>query len=152
MRWLLPLMIVLAVPVAPSRGSTVTLVGRVVAVPDGSSVWVHLEALEACYHFSLTGVTPLPCGHPWAWTMHDTLCRLVLGQEVQVKTDGLTNEGEIPGEVFLAGGQSVNSQMTNWVWIASNSNRVQRRPLLTYCPILRLFCGRNSGCCVAVGG
>ena len=110
MRWLLPCVVLLAAVAARGVDAEAVLSGKVVAVPDGGSVWVFLEQARASYHIALAEIPTPPPDQPGDQAARDWLCRAVLGHEVQVVVQRLCNEGETPGQVFL-NGQSVNRQI-----------------------------------------
>ncbi len=132
MEWFLPVLLLAGSSVAGDHPPE-TVIGKVVAVPDGGSVWVYLEDAQASYHFTLDGIKAPPLTQPEGQVARNALAQLVLGKEVKVAVQHLSNEGEIPGTVFL-GGQSVNTQMAR---LLSPRETQPRRPLLAFCSMLR---------------
>ena len=85
--------------------------GKVVAVPDGGSVWVFVDSALASYHFALAGVQAPTIDQPAGKAARDTLSSFVLGQEVCVKFDVLCCEQETVAAGIYLKGQSVNNQI-----------------------------------------
>jgi hypothetical protein len=143
MRWLLPVVVLLVGTVARGGDACTTVVGKVVAVPDGGSLWVYLETARACYHFTLSGIQAPPADQPLGRSTRETLTQMVLGRVVQVRVHELRDVGEIPGEVVLDG-KSVNTQIARLLYPENGSAPVvaqreysPRRPLLAVCQALR---------------
>ena len=143
MRWILPLVLLIA---GTSARGEECVVGKVVCVPDGGSVWVFLPSFQACYHVTLSDCQAPPLDQPLGPATRDALCRLVLGQQVQVTVDRLRIDGETAGQMFLRG-ESVNGQIAQFV---ANGGQtvpmvrycdVQPRPLLNLCSALRSLLG-----------
>lgn len=87
-----------------------TVSGKVVAVPDGGSVWVYVASAQASYRFALAGVKAPSVEGPEGKAAQNSLAQLVWGQEVCVDFDLLCDREELVGNVFLQG-QSVNNQI-----------------------------------------
>jgi hypothetical protein len=119
------------------------VVGKVVSVPDGGSLWVYLEPARACYHFTLSGIHAPPADQPVGRSTRETLTQMVLGRDVQVTVQQLCDVGETPGEVVLDG-KSVNTQIARLLNPENGSAPAvahreysPRRPLLAVCQALR---------------
>jgi len=143
MRWLLPVVVLMAGTVARGDDSCTTVVGKVVSVPDGGSLWVYLAPARACYHFTLSGIQAPPVDQPLGRSAHDKLTQMVLGHEVHVQIHCLSEVGATPGEVVLDG-QSVNIQIARLLTPENTADQAvayrevpPRRPLLALCQALR---------------
>jgi hypothetical protein len=111
MKSLLAVAFVLAGGLAQGDDCRFAVSGKVVAVPDGGSVWVYVEQAQASYHVALAGIQAPAVDQPSGQLARNALCRLVLGQEVCVKFDVLCCEQEtVTASVYLKG-HSVNNQM-----------------------------------------
>jgi hypothetical protein len=149
MRWLVPVVILLACPAARGNDCGTTVVGKVVSVPDGGSMWVYLEHARACYHVALAGVQAPAVDQPLGASTRDALSKMVLGREVTVTVPQLCEVGATAGTVVLDG-QSVNTQIASLLAASSVQNVVVhemplRRPLLAFCQALRQWVSPTPG-------
>jgi hypothetical protein len=103
--------------------------GKVVAVPDGGSVWVYVDSARASYHFALAGVEPPTTDQPAGKAARDTLSAFVLGQEVCVKFDVLCGEQDTVAASIHLNGQSVNYQMAQLLTPPSFTSYSPVRPV-----------------------
>ena len=148
MKWFLAVAVLLAGAAVRGEQYPTTLVGRVVAVPDGSSLWIYVEEARASYHFRLAGIKPVPADQPLGKAARDTLARLVLGRQVEVKVQRLREEGEIPAQVF-SDHRSINWHLACLLPVGAGSGRAAPppglqpwKPLPGLCSAFRLlaFC------------
>ena len=110
MKSLLAVAILLAGTIAQGDDCRCAVTGKVVAVPDGGSLWVYVDHARASYHIALAGVNAPSIDQPAGKSVRDALANLVNGQEVRVEFDVLCADERITGNVFQAG-QSVNNQI-----------------------------------------
>lgn len=118
------------------------VVGTVVSVPDGDSLWVYIPEVQASYHFALAGAKAPPLDQPLGRDARDVLARLVLGREVTVSVARLSQEGETPGNIFV-NGRSVNRRMDRFLSARMDGNAPSgavsaRPPLAGICSVLRI--------------
>lgn len=154
MRWLVCLLVLLA---ARNVDAGTTVCGKVVAVPDGTSLWVFLEQAQASYHITLAELPTAPPGATGDQSARDWLSRSLLGQQVQVVVPRLNDRGGTSGQVYF-NGQSVNRQIASLllggtpVAAAAVSPapampvyEYQPRPLFAFCSTLRLLLTGREG-------
>lgn len=110
MRWLFPVLLLLAGTAAGGDSPKICVFGKVVSVPDAGSIWVYIEDARASYQLSLAGVTAPPENSPEAKAARDALAALVMGHEVQAEVASLTLSGRIPACVYVEN-RSVNNRM-----------------------------------------
>ena len=109
MRWVVPVILLLAGSQAWGNPPQTTVAGKVVAVPDAGSVWVYLESAQASYHFELSGIPAASDPQP-NQSVRDALARWILNREVRVRVQQLTDDRMVPAELFVDG-QSVNQRL-----------------------------------------
>ena len=154
MRWLVCVLVLLA---ARDVDAGTVVCGKVVAVPDGSSLWVFLEQVQASYHITLAELPTAPPGPLAGQTARDWLSRSLLGQQVQIVVPRLNNEGETSGQVYF-NGQSVNRQIASLLLgstpvaaaavspvPATPVYENQPRPFFAFCSTLRLLLTGREG-------